>query len=82
MHIHSRNKSLSQTFCFRIGYTPYFDDPISFELDLTADTLLIAISIIQSRQKMFFQAPDWVQFKFGGSKISKNRIADVEMDPE
>ena len=57
-----------------------FDDPISFELHFTADTLLIAISIIQSRQKMLFQAPDWDQFKFGSLKISKNRIYDVELD--
>lgn len=48
--------------------------------DVKADTLLIVISIIQSRQKMLFQAPDWVQFKFGSLKISKNRIDDVELD--
>ena len=65
---------------FSLNFIYQFFDPIRFKPDVKADTLLIAISIIQSRQKMLFQAPDWVQFKFGSLKISKNRIDDVELD--
>ena len=55
MHFHSRDKSLSQTFCFIIGYTPY----LHFFIKLASLWLPAALFFVNSSENKLWNRVPW-----------------------